>query len=332
MPYTLVNPYCTLAQLNDELKRSQADVSIDDELNEAIVNGSRWIDNYLGRDFFFHDHAVDALEFDQFSDQILEDKIFLDWPVLAITEVLIGTTALTLNTDFSVKGKAPHENRILTLLPAAWNTSVPSTWSRELQSNQTNRWNISRPDAVFAIKGTFGYSQAFFRTVTEAGDAATQLSNWDMAGLTGAVLYWQLADVAGSARIRLYSDAAFANLVAEGTGAHISTVTLTAQNSSGISGTVDVNYSIDDVDVANTLTPDVAVVDRTQVPTGIPEHINLACRLIAAALSGHNRKQVVAADGSRTDGFPDGGTKVDFIDRTIPRIVYRMLGRQKALF
>jgi hypothetical protein len=225
MPYTIVNPYCTLNQLKDELKRSQADVSIDDELSEAIVNASRWLDNYIGRDFFFHDYTSTPLTLDQFSDQIFDNKIILDWPILTTTQLAVGTTVLTLNTDWIIQGRPPHENRTIVLMNAE-----SDGWHRNWLKN--DQWLISRPDNLFSLTGTFGYAQS-----------------------TSAV-----------------------------------------------------------------------------VPTGIPPMITQVTRLVAAAFSGHNRKQVVAADGGHTDSFPDGGTKVDFIDRTIPRIVYQMLGRQRALF
>jgi len=226
MSYTLVNPYCSLAQLKDELKRGQSDTSVDDELNEAIVNASRWVDRHMGRDFFFHDQTVTALTFDQFSSKVFGSMVILDWPILTLTEVLVGTTAQTLNTNFCVQGDAPHENRILQRLLST-DTSFLS-----LSTGRPNEWVLSRPDAILSIKGTFGYVQA-----------------------TSAA-----------------------------------------------------------------------------IPTGIPSHISHATRLVAAAFSGHNRKQVVAAGGGHEDSFPDGETKVDFIDRSIPRIVYRMLGRQVAKF
>jgi len=325
MSYELVNPYCTLDQLKDELKRSRTDTSIDDELSEAIVNGSRWIDNYLGRDFFFHDYATEALTFDYNSPDAICGRVFLDWPILELTEVLLGTTALTVNADYTVQGRPPHDNRILLRGSGAAGIAA---WQARRRGDWQGDWFVGSQGEPLSIKGTFGYLQSFFRTVTAAGDTGGQLTNWHLTGLSAAVLYWRLEDVGGQARVRLYSDAAWANLVAEGTGANISTLTLAEQNSSGISGTVDVDYSLDDIDAGNKLTPGAAVVDRTQVPIGIPSQINLCTRLVAAALSGHNRKQVVAVDGGRQDNFADGGTKVDFIDRTIPRIVYKMLGKQ----
>src|SRR6266404_9568371 len=49
MPVTLINPYCPLAQLKDELKIKQSDTSADDHLLDSINQASRWIDRYTGR-------------------------------------------------------------------------------------------------------------------------------------------------------------------------------------------------------------------------------------------------------------------------------------------
>jgi hypothetical protein len=61
--------------------------------------------------------------------------------------------------------------------------------------------------------------------------------------------------------------------------------------------------------------------DHSLVPTGLPGRIVLATRLVAASLSGHNRKEVVALDGTRTD----------MVDREISKTVYKLLGRRAPL-
>ena len=72
--------------------------------------------------------------------------------------------------------------------------------------------------------------------------------------------------------------------------------------------------------VSNTVTVGLLVVDRTQVPTGIPGYISLATRLVAAAFSGHNRKEVVALDGGKNS----------LVSTEIPKTVFQMLGEKPA--
>lgn len=96
--------------------------------------------------------------------------------------------------------------------------------------------------------------------ITEAGDASNQLSAWAFTGASSSntnafVLYYKLTDVAGTRTVEIYKDSAGSNLVASGTLVGDGTVTLTAQNSSGLSGSVVVAYTVDDTTVsANTLT------------------------------------------------------------------------------
>jgi hypothetical protein len=66
-------------------------------------------------------------------------------------------------------------------------------------------------------------------------------------------LWWKLTDSEGTRTVSIYKDGGMAsgNLVAQGTSAGDGTVTLAAQNSSGIYGTVDVTYTGDDTDYLN---------------------------------------------------------------------------------
>jgi hypothetical protein len=211
--YTLVNPYCTLDQLKDELKRKRTDASIDDELGEAIVNASRWVDDYLKRDFFFHDYSVTGLVLNQFSSEVIGNQIFLNWPILSMASASLGSTGLISGTDYLIQGSAPHDNRILTRLPWIEGNTWYSQWTGLTETE---------PTVPITLMGTFGYSQ-------------------------------------GS-----------------------------------------------------------PTADHATVPIGIPGKINLATRLVAAALSGHNRKQVAGLDSQPTE----------IMDRKIPQTVYDMLGKR----
>lgn len=64
-----------------------------------------------------------------------------------------------------------------------------------------------------------------------------------------------------------------------------------------------------------------AQASATVVPTGIPAYITQAAILVAAALSGHNMKDVIGLDGAKTT----------VIDKDIPRVVYDLLGHKSPL-
>ena len=126
--------------------------------------------------------------------------------------------------------------------------------------------------------------------IVEAGDAANQLSGWTLVGenftnTDDGYLYWGLTDSGGDRTVSLYKDsgAAAANLVAQGTRTGDGAITLTAQNSSGLTGTVTVAYSGDDVTyTANILTTalinaqkyDASAIATTQIPFGVVEEYN----------------------------------------------------------
>lgn len=97
--------------------------------------------------------------------------------------------------------------------------------------------------------------------VAEAGDASNQMSAWSILGATSSntnafVLYWKLTNSGATRTVEVYknSDGAAGNLVASGSGAD-GVIALTAQNASGLTGSVTVAYSGDDTTLAaNTLT------------------------------------------------------------------------------
>jgi len=60
-------------------------------------------------------------------------------------------------------------------------------------------------------------------------------------------LYWKLVDAAGTRTVSLYNSQAMdaASKVAEGSKAGNGTITVSAENASGITGTIDVTYTED---------------------------------------------------------------------------------------
>ena len=313
MAYVPVNPYISLSELIEELKMKASDVpsgsSTEDDLLRAIVNASRWVDDYTRRDFFFHDFTVTPMVFDQFDEGVYDRRIFPRFqPILSITEINANGIVLVEATDYVVKNH-DEDNQTIFCSQGSWFLNNAGWWP-------------SRDRMTIEIKGTFGYSQQASVPVTEEGDDADQLQNWTLHGLSTAPVYWQLASVgSGNVRVRLYSDAAFASLIAQGTGLAVSTISLAQSNGSGVSGTVEVDYSIDDVDALNIITPQDPIVDSSLIPAGIPERIKLAVRLVAAAISGRNRKEIVGLDG----------TKESIITSEIPKTVFSLLGKRAPI-
>jgi hypothetical protein len=82
----LLNPYCTLAEVQAECQNVDPDDA--DTLRTAINTASRWIDWHCRRDFLFHDHAASPVEV--LPSWVAGDSIYLPWPVLTLTAISIG--------------------------------------------------------------------------------------------------------------------------------------------------------------------------------------------------------------------------------------------------
>ena len=102
----LINPYCTVAQVQSELRNT--DSALTTQLENAINEASRWIDEYKGRDYFLHDHSSSGLVIPQYRpDLIIGASLFLPYtPIITITSVTttIGgvAEAWVLDTDHVV--------------------------------------------------------------------------------------------------------------------------------------------------------------------------------------------------------------------------------------
>jgi len=82
-------------------------------------------------------------------------------------------------------------------------------------------------------------------------------------------LYVTLSDSGGTRLVSCYKDAARTELVCEGSREGDGVVTLSEQNSSGLSGSVEVTYSQDDSDVVLTLPFAFAEGDRFRFATTV---------------------------------------------------------------
>jgi hypothetical protein len=85
---------------------------------------------------------------------------------------------------------------------------------------------------------------------------------------------------------------------------------------SGWSGNITLGTFIGNLTAVVQLRNDV--LDPSSVPTDLPGIINLAAKLVAAAISGHNRKEVAGLDGQR----------IEIHDNKIPKTVFDLLGRR----
>jgi len=89
--------------------------------------------------------------------------------------------------------------------------------------------------------------------VTEAGDASNQLSAWTLFGSGVQTLGWELTDSGGDYTVALFSNTNHDKVVATGTRTGNGALFLYPVNGSGISGSVTIAYSADDIDAANTV-------------------------------------------------------------------------------
>lgn len=345
MSYQPVNPYIPLAAIIEELKMKPSDVASTpgrtDELLGAIDRASRWVDEYTGRDWILHDYTVTPVVFDQFTDNVFDRDAFMpQTPIVTITKAVIGDatvayqasppgwtgngTELISETDYHADA-----NRVYLLTSSRQfviNVDMPHDGNRGL-GGKDRGWNLFRPSRILYLWGKLGYDQPCIYAMTVAGDTAAQTSGWKLSGATGtATFYWRLTATAGTATIGVYADSAFTQLLSQGTAPSTGaqTVTLIEQNNSGITGSVSFSYTADDTDSGNilTVTPSqTPAIDTAAVPKNLPGKITIATRLVAAAFSGHNRKEWVGLDGTRQST----------VNTEIPKTVYQVLGKRMPL-
>lgn len=179
MPYTLVNPYCSVAQVKEVLKRASADTANEDAIGQSITYASRWIDAYMGRDYFEHDHTVTGITFDEDSD-IEGDKLYLPYrPIQSIASVVAAGVTLVSGTDY---------------------VTVSKPNGVEYIRNLGGDWAPYQPNGLIVVKGTFGYDQASSAAVptglpghinwaaTEIAAAFSGHNRKEVAGLDGQVM------------------------------------------------------------------------------------------------------------------------------------------------
>lgn len=151
MPTALLNPYCTLDDVKAECKIVSTDRN--DELSTAINSASRAIDERCRRDFLFRDHSSSAYRVP--SSCIAENKLFLPFPVITLTEVKLVATDGT-ETVLAAEDYEYENGDGLAILTRDGRWLLEDGFSGDgLLPRRTH----SRPSRIY-LKGTFGYTWA----------------------------------------------------------------------------------------------------------------------------------------------------------------------------
>lgn len=127
----VTNAYCTLAQVQADIRNTSAPVA---ELEAGIIAASRWIDRHTGRDFLFHDHTASPLVLWGSDALVSPDMLLFPYsPVILLTEVADANGTLVEGEDYRIDGG-------YRLLPIG----------REFST---------APTATYTLTGTFGYAE-----------------------------------------------------------------------------------------------------------------------------------------------------------------------------
>lgn len=161
MPEVLINPYCSVADVQAELKNHNTAFGSDvasDVITLAINRASRWVDDYKARDYFLHDHSSTVLTITLWDAITMENRLYLPFPnIITLTEVVEGGITLTLNTDFIYE--YDRKRREVIALIRLGGSLVSFLTSENMSPDP--RWMIGEPPSgVVTLKGKFGYDQA----------------------------------------------------------------------------------------------------------------------------------------------------------------------------
>lgn len=145
MSEELLNPYCSLVDLQSELRNTES--ARDDQFTRSINAASRWVDSYVGRDYFMHDYSGTPLKISRYDEYAFEDRLFLPFkPVVDLIEVKVSGTVLVEGTDFFQLGVG-----VLVVITSMNNLT---------QGIRRSSWAVGDPpDGLIEIKGIFGYRQ-----------------------------------------------------------------------------------------------------------------------------------------------------------------------------
>ena len=133
----LENPYCEVDDVRGVLRNNIP--SAEGEIIGSINAASRYIDQWLGRDFKFHDYSVTP--FRVLRDHCFDDEIVLPYsPIITLTSLIYAGQAYVLDTDYYLPEDNRGRKRVIKSLTGAWPDSYP-------------------PSNLILVYGTFGYPQ-----------------------------------------------------------------------------------------------------------------------------------------------------------------------------
>ena len=131
----LKNPYCSVAQVQGELRNTS--LALESTLENAINAASRFIDRWKGRDYFLHDYSTLPLTLRFVSGAFLGEKLLLPYyPIIELTSVTVNDEAWTLDTDYVLHADSTE---IICL---------------------DGSWPVRHPTDTVELVGKFGYDQA----------------------------------------------------------------------------------------------------------------------------------------------------------------------------
>jgi hypothetical protein len=140
MSTELLNPYCTLVEVQRECSNDDArDI---DQFNEEINWASRWLDDHCRRDFLPHDHTSTPLLVKK--AWIVGNVIYLPMPVRTLTGITVDGAAIAADT-FVFENSNQHSKA--TIVGArAWDSAAGKPGFRL--------------PVKIELTGTFGYTPA----------------------------------------------------------------------------------------------------------------------------------------------------------------------------
>jgi len=104
MATVLDRPYTTIERVKHECRLRQSETDNDDWIRTCINDASRAVERHMGILFKFHDHTSTAYTVPK--HDVVEDKIFLPYPILTLTDVSIGGYSLD-SDDYEYENKSP---------------------------------------------------------------------------------------------------------------------------------------------------------------------------------------------------------------------------------
>lgn len=155
-----VNPYCSLQDVLEEIREAESAAAEGsnkaNEILRAIERASRFVDRWVGRDFFAHDFTATPFEIDEESKGYKKDYITLPYSPLIDSDSLIvkvGGVALVKDSGYTAIETTYDDGSVdIRLKPL----SALATFA----DGGRGPWGISRADGIIMeVYGLFGYEQ-----------------------------------------------------------------------------------------------------------------------------------------------------------------------------